>query len=290
MIQDNHLIEKIVDSARIRSTDAVLELGSGTGSITSRLLSISKHVISFESDVRFMNENLKRCRDLGFSKVEHIQGDALKVDFPRFDVCISNLPYSMSAPVLIKLVKHRPVWRSCVMIVQREFADALIAEPGERNYSRLSMNMSLFFRTERLARINGASFYPVPPIESALIRLDPRNPPPVFDFEESNALVKTCFIEKKTNLKRAFTRPSIVKLLEINYKSFCSFHQQPTSPLPFSKYLESAISDSGLSQYCAKQLPPEAIEHLLETLNQRGIYFTTLPSRIEPRNFTLPIF
>jgi|LauGreDrversion4_2_1035121.scaffolds.fasta_scaffold08960_4 18S rRNA (adenine1779-N6/adenine1780-N6)-dimethyltransferase len=281
MIQDDHLVEKVIDSLRIRSTDTVLELGGGNGSITSRLLPISKDVISIENDARFMNENMKRCRDLGFSSVRHIQCDALKMEYPRFDVCVSNLPFSLSAPLLIKLVKHRPLWRSCVLIVQREFADALIADPGERNYSRLSMNMSLFFRTERVARINGASFYPVTPVEAALIRLDPRNPPPAFDFDEWNAVVKACFIEKKTNLRRAFTRPSMVKLLEVNYKSFCSFHQHPTSPLPFSQYLQAAITDSGLSHYCAKQLPPDAIEHLLETLHLRGIYFTTLPSRVD---------
>ena len=223
------------------------------------------------------NENLKRSTETGYSTMESIRGDALHVDFPRFDVCIANLPFSLSAPILVKLIKQRPLWRTCTMIVQREFADALIADPGERNYSRLSLNMSMFFRTERVSRIHGASFYPVPPVESSLIRLIPRNPPPQFDFDEFNSLVKTCFIEKKTNLRRIFSRPSVVKSLEINYKNFCSFHRLPTSPIPFPQYLETAVYDSGLSHYCAKHLPAEALQHLLETLHYRGIYFTCMP-------------
>lgn len=247
------------------------------GSITSKLAPVAHHTFAVESDRTFLEENRKRCRDLGYSNVSYIHGDALHCDFPRFEVCISNLPFSLSAPLLVKLVKHRPLWRSCVIILQREFVDALIADPGERNYSRLSMNMSMFFRTERVATISGASFYPVSQVEAALVRLHPRNPPPCFDFEEWNALVRTCFIGKKTNLRRNFARPSVEKLLEANYKQYCSYQREPTSPLPFSKYLESALRDSGLSQYCVKQLPPDAMEHLLGILHARGIYFTTMP-------------
>jgi len=280
-ITNENLLDKIVDTARIRSSDTVLELGASTGSLTCKLLPLAHRVISMESERSFLNESEKRCRDLGYSNVQHIHGDALRWDFPRFEVCVSNLPFGLSAPMLVKLVKHRPLWRSCVMVLQREFVDALIADPGERNYSRLSMNMSMFFRTERITRINGASFYPVSNVEASLVRLHPRNPPPCIDFEEWNALVRTCFIEKKTNLRRNFSRPSVQKLLEANYKNCCSYYEEPTSPIPFSKYLESALVDSGLSQYCVKQLPPDAMEHLLELLHSRGIYFTSMPPRVE---------
>jgi len=270
-------LDKILDSAKVRASDTVLELGASTGSLTTRLVPLVNRVVAVDSERSFIDENRKRCEDLGYSNVDFIHGDALSRDFPRFEVCISNMPYSLSAPLLVKLVKHRPLWRSCVMVLQREFVDALIADPGERNYSRLSMNMSMFFRTERISKIHGASFYPVSQVEASLVRLHPRNPPPCFDFEEWNALVRTCFIGKKTNLRRNFSRPSVEKLLESNYKQFCSFYREPTSPIPFSKYLESALSDSGLSQYCVKQLPPDAMEHLLGILHTRGIYFTTMP-------------
>jgi len=281
-ITNMDLVEKVLDAANLRSTDTVLELGAGFGTITSKLQCIARQLYFCESDENLASETMKKASAEGYTNVNHIPGDALVANFPRFDVCVSHMPYSLSAPIIFKLIKHRPLWRNCVMFVQREFADALIADPGERNYTRLSMNTSVFFRTERLSRVNGACFYPVPPVESALIRLTPRAPPPQFDFDEFNQLVKTCFIEKKRNLKYIFSRPSVEKQLEVNYKEFCSFNKIPTSVLGFQKYLKAALDDSGLTTYCAKQLPPEAIEHLLNVLHSRGIYFINMPQASEP--------
>jgi 18S rRNA (adenine1779-N6/adenine1780-N6)-dimethyltransferase len=282
MITNKDLIDKVVDAANIKSTDTILELGSGFGTVTSRLVSVARKVLISESDANLAEESLKKFTAEGFTNVQYLSGGALEAIFPRFDICISHLPYSLSAPIIFKLIKHRPLWRTCVMFVQREFADALIADPGERNYTRLSMNTSIFFRTERITRVNGACFYPVPPIESALVRLTPRVPPPRFDFDEFNSLVKTVFIEKKRNLKYIFSRPSVEKQLEVNYKNFCSFYRFATNPMGFQKYLMSAIDDAGLSNYCAKQLPPEAMEHLLNLLHNRGIYFVNMPPICTP--------
>ncbi len=270
------LLEKIVTSLAIRSTDTVLELGCGTGEITTRLLPVSRKVVGLESDPTFANEATSRAKSLNFTNFEMLGGDALSTSFPRFDVCFSNLPYSLSAPILFKLISHRPLWRSAVLILQREFTDALIADPGERNYSRLSMNAAVFVRTERLQRVNGACFYPVPPVESALVKLTPRNPPPLFDFHEFNSMTKMAFLEKKRSLKAVFARPFAERTLETNYKTYCSFHRIPTSPLPFPQYLRSALVDSGLAEYPAKHLSSEAMEHLLDVFHDRGIFFTAL--------------
>ena len=272
------MIDKIVSCIAARPTDTVLELGSGSGAITSRLLPIARKVISNESDPVMADEAISRAGNEGYTNLEMIRGDALSVPFPRFDVCFANLPYSLSAPILFKLISHRPLWRSSVLILQREFTDALIADPGERNYSRLSMNAAVYVRSERVHRINGACFYPVPPVESALVRLTPRNPPPVFDFKEFSAMTKIAFIEKKRSLKSVFSRPFVEKTLELNYKNYCSYHRLPTSTLPFPQYLQSVLTDSGLAEYPAKHLAPDAMEYLLTLFHDRGIYFTTIGS------------
>jgi 18S rRNA (adenine1779-N6/adenine1780-N6)-dimethyltransferase len=276
IITNDALVDKIISSLDLRSTDTVLELGSGSGAITTRLLLLARHVVANESDSILASEASSRAKSEGFTNLEMLKGDAITRPLPRFDVCFANLPFSLSAPVLFKLISHRPLWRSAVMILQREFTDALIADPGERNYSRLSMNAAVFARSERVHRINGACFYPVPPVESALVRLTPRNPPPLFDFNEFNALTRVAFIEKKRAIKSMFDRPFVLKTLETNYKNYCSFHRIPTSSLPFPKYLRSALDDSGLADYPAKHLAPEAMEHLLGVLHDRGIYFTSL--------------
>ena len=287
LISNEDLIDRIISCIGARPTDTVLELGSGAGAISTRLLSVARRVIANESDSVMADEAVSRARSEGYTNLEMLRGDALEVTFPRFDVCFSNLPFSMSAPVIFKLITHRPLWRSAVLILQREFTDALIADPGERNYSRLSMNAALFVRSERVHRINGACFYPVPPIESALVRLTPRNPPPLFNFAEFSAMTKIAFIEKRRGLKTVFSRPFVEKTLEANYKQYCSFHRIPTSTLPFPQYLQSALTDSSLAEFPAKHLAPDAMEHLLSIFHARGIFFTNIgasPSLIKPEN------
>ena len=278
LITNEDLLDKIVVATGAKASDTILELGSGSGAITSRLASVVRKVYVCETDDMLANETLKRVESEGFTNVSHLKGDAMSVNFPRFDVCVSNMPYSLSAPLLFKLIKHRPLWRSAVLLLQREFTDALIAEPGERNYSRLSMNASVFVRTERVHRVNGACFYPIPPVESAVVRLTPRNPPPAFDFSEFSALTKIAFIEKKKTLKTVFSRPFVEKLLETNYKNYCSFHRIPTSRIPFRTLLQSVIADSGLAECPAKYLPPDAMEFLLSRFHESGIYFTSIAS------------
>jgi 18S rRNA (adenine1779-N6/adenine1780-N6)-dimethyltransferase len=283
MITNEDLLSRIVESSGIRTSDTVLELGSGSGALTMRLIPISRKVVVCESDPVLSKETIKRVESEEYTNIELLRGGALSVAFPRFDVCVSNLPYSLSAPILFKLIRHRPLWRSSLLILQREFTDALIADPGERNYSRLSMNASVFVRSERIHRINGGCFYPVPPVESALVRLTPRNPPPIFDFDEFNELTRVAFIEKRKALKTVFSRPSVLASLELKYKEFCSFHRISTSPISFPKYLQEIIESVGLAEYPAKALPAEAMEALLLALHEKGIYFTSFANAPMPQ-------
>lgn len=268
------MLEKIVEAADIRSTDTVLELGSGYGALTSRLVPLVRHVVTCEIDPVLARETTKRIHSEGYKNIEMLSGDAMRVDLPRFDVCVSNLPYALSAPILFRLLQHRPLFRRLTMIVQREFADALIADPGERSFSRLSMNASIFCRTERVKRINGGCFYPVPPVESSLINIFPRNPPPVFDFAEFDALTKVCFLEKRRILRNVFERPAVQKQLEMNYKIYCSLNKVATSIKPFPVYLRDTLEESGLAELPAKYLSPDKLELLLSKFHERGLFFT----------------
>jgi 18S rRNA (adenine1779-N6/adenine1780-N6)-dimethyltransferase len=276
MINNVNLLDRIIQSCEIRPSDTVLELGAGNGAITSRLMAIAKKVYICENDSTLAKESLNRASMEGYTNVELVEGEAMSSKFPQFDVCVSNLPFSLSAPILFKLIRHRPLWRSSLMIVQREFADSLIADPGERNYSRLSLNSSVFVRTERVHRINGGCFYPVPPVESSLIRLTPRNPPPTFDFDEFNQLTRTAFLEKRKTLKTVFKRPSVLKMLEHNYKEYCSFNSIPTSVQPFPQYLLGVIESIGLADVPSKYVSPERMEALLDSLHRAGIYFANI--------------
>lgn len=273
-IANEHLLDKIIEHSGIRPSDTVLELGSGTGALSARLARVARKVYMCESDPVLARECVSRVSGEGFTNTELIEGDATRVFFPRFDVCVSNLPYSLSAPIIFKLVEHRPRWRSSLLILQREFVDALIADPGERNYSRLSMNASLYIRSERVMRINGGMFFPVPPVESALVLLTPRFPAPPIDFAEFDALVRLCFLDKKRMIRNIFDRPTLMKEMERDYKEYCHRNKKYIDIRPFPKYLNHLIENSNLGDACARKLPPEAMQHLLECFHAGGIYFT----------------
>lgn len=130
-----------MEKAAIKSTDVVLEIGPGTGNMTIPLLQKSKKVTAIEYDDRMTREVLKRVEG---TNVEHklsiIQGDAIKVAFPFFDVCVANVPYQISSALVFKLLSHRPMFRCAIMMFQEEFALRLSAKPGHALYCRLSVN------------------------------------------------------------------------------------------------------------------------------------------------------
>jgi hypothetical protein len=106
------IVQGIVDRAAIKPTDVVLEIGSGTGNLTVKLLEKAKKVVAVEYDKRMVRELLKRVEGTPVEKnLQIIQGDVLKVALPFFDVLVANVPYNISSPLLFKLLAHRPLYR-----------------------------------------------------------------------------------------------------------------------------------------------------------------------------------
>lgn len=88
---------------------------------------------------------------LGFMQV--IQGDILKTELPFFDVCVANVPYQISSPITFKLLSHRPLFRCAVIMFQKEFAQRLVAQPGDSLFCRLSVNTQLLARVFHLLKV-----------------------------------------------------------------------------------------------------------------------------------------
>lgn len=106
------VIQGIVDKAALRPTDVVLEVGPGTGNMTVKMLEKTKKVIACEIDTRMVAELQKRVMGTPFqSKLQIMIGDVLKMDLPFFDLCVANIPYQISSPLVFKLLLHRPIFR-----------------------------------------------------------------------------------------------------------------------------------------------------------------------------------
>jgi len=102
----------MVDKAGLKPSDIVLEIGPGTGNMTVKMLEKAKKVIACEIDPRMVAELQKRVQGTAYqSKLQIVIGDVLKSDLPFFDLCVANIPYQISSPLIFKLLSHRPFFR-----------------------------------------------------------------------------------------------------------------------------------------------------------------------------------
>ncbi|XP_023750426.1 ribosomal RNA small subunit methyltransferase [Lactuca sativa] len=214
------LVDSIVQKAGINSTDIILEIGPGTGNLTKKLLEAGKSVIAVELDPRMVLELQRRFQGTPFSnRLKVIQGDVLKCDLPYFDICVANIPYQISSPLTFKLLNHKPSFRCAIIMFQREFAMRLVAQPSDSLYCRLSVNTQLLARVSHLLKVGKNNFRPPPKVDSSVVRIEPRKPPPVVNFKEWDGLVRICFTRKNKTLGSIFRQKRILSIMEKNYKT-----------------------------------------------------------------------
>lgn len=200
-----------------------MEVGPGTGNLSSKILEHAKKLIAFEIDSRMIAELKKRVIGTpAQSKLQVIAGDVMKTEWPTFDVCVSNLPYQISSPFVFKLLLQRPLPRYAVIMFQQEFADRLIAKPGSKLYCRLSVNVQLLAKVEHLMRVKRTEFRPPPKVDSTVVRIEPINPPPPINYKEWDGLLRIVFLRKNQTMTAAFKKSTILEMLDKNYRTYCS--------------------------------------------------------------------
>lgn len=274
----NHgIIESIVDKARLMSTDVVLEVGPGTGNLTLKLLERCKQVVAVEYDPRMVVELQKRVQGTPYaSHLRIIHGDFLKVELPYFDVCVANVPYQISSPLVFKLLAHKPAFRCAVLMFQREFALRLSARTGDPLYCRLSVNTQMLAGCQHVLKVGRNNFRPPPKVESSVVRLEPRNPPPPINFVEWDGLVRLCFSRKNKTLGAIFKQSNVMELIEENYRTYCAVHSQ--APAYDKKTIKGAVmallESNNFSETRANKMDLDDFLRLLNCFNQAGIHFS----------------
>lgn len=214
-LENPEIIKSIVEKSAIRPTDVVLEIGPGNGNLTKLLLDKSQRVVAIEVDPRMIGELTKRFPQYSESgrKFTLLKGDAIKTDWPFFDICVANLPYQISSPVIFKLLCHRPSFRCAVIMVQREFAMRMVAQPGSECYCRLAVNLQLLAKVDHLMKVSKKNFRPPPKVESSVVRIEPKNPMPEVDFIQWDNLLRICFLRKNKTMGAIFRTKVILKNL-----------------------------------------------------------------------------
>jgi 18S rRNA (adenine1779-N6/adenine1780-N6)-dimethyltransferase len=117
---------------------------------------------------------------------------------------------------------------------QREFALRLVAKPGSDMYCRLSVNVQLLARVDHLIKVSKNSFKPPPKVESSVVRIEPKFPPPPINFIEWDGLVRLCFLRKNKTLSSIFRIKHVTQMLHENFKAFKTASTQPLAEQDFA--------------------------------------------------------
>ena len=199
---DRRISERIADYAYLTGSDNVLEVGPGTGNLTEVLSARAGRVVAVEVDPR-----LAAALEGRFPNVSVIRGDALRVDLPEYEKVVSNLPYQISSKMTFRILKRE--FEVAVLMYQREFAQRLVAPPGSKDYGRLALNVGLRAEAEILERVPRTAFWPRPRVESAIVRLRPREDRPEVDERVFVDLTRGLFSQRRKKVKKSLAAMGI---------------------------------------------------------------------------------
>lgn len=204
---DTGVAERLVDISGVAPGDGVVEIGTGLGILTRALASRGARVTSVEVDAGLVRA-LRAEKTLPAS-VELIHGDALEVDLeallrdagPGARV-VANLPYSISAPLLRRLLDHRELLAEWCVMLQRDVAVRLLAEPGSRAYGSLAVLHRLTVSLERVMELSPNCFFPVPKVRSTFVRMRPLPACPLTrrDLDALEPLLRAAFAKRRKTL------------------------------------------------------------------------------------------
>lgn len=194
-LSDPTILGRIVDALDPVVGETVLEIGPGRGSLTRVLLERGLQVIAIEKDRRLA---------AALVGATVIQGDALRVEWPRVGTIVGNIPYYITSPLLAKALTP-PLPERVVFLVQAEVADRLVASPGGKTYGALTVGVQAVTRVEKLFNVAPGAFRPPPKVRSAVIRLTPLQEPLVLPEEVApfRVFVTACFGKRRKQLKNA---------------------------------------------------------------------------------------
>ena len=194
-LMDRGATIRIASYAELKPEDNVLEIGPGTGNLTEALASRAGRVYAVEIDPDLAAQLSGR-----FSNVQVIKGDALKVELPHYNKIVSNLPYQISSRITYRLLSQP--FETAVLMYQWEFAQRLAAAAGSEEYGRLAMVVGFFCRIEILEKVSKMAFRPVPQVDSAIVRLQPRLDRPEADPADFMRLVEGLFNNRRKKVKK----------------------------------------------------------------------------------------
>lgn len=210
---DRNVLDRLLQGARISADSNVIEVGPGLGVVTRELALRSGRVVCIDIDSDM--EPILREVLSGLPNVEVVIADFLKVDLDHFLTerggghwsVIANLPYYITTPIIVKLIESKANFDSIILMVQREVASRLKASAGSSDYGSISVFVQYHCEVTSVMKVSRNVFYPVPDVDSELIRLDIR-PKPAVDVADEQlffAIVRAAFGKRRKTLLNALS-------------------------------------------------------------------------------------
>jgi 16S rRNA (adenine1518-N6/adenine1519-N6)-dimethyltransferase len=195
-------LERIAQAACGVHTALVVEIGPGRGALTEQLLKRSERVAAIELDAE-LAEYLRANLCGAWPGLELVEANALEVDWSQWGagVLTGNLPYYIATPIISRYLRKPELLSQAVFLIQKEVAERITAKPGTREYGYFSVECQFLAKAEYLFTVAPGAFRPPPKVESAVIRLTPRQQEPAGDIDGFLGFVSICFRQKRKTLR-----------------------------------------------------------------------------------------
>lgn len=218
-LQDEQTLEKIVSSIEPSPSDLILEIGPGAGAITKKLKRYASQLVAFEID----EETKKYLLSIQDENTEIIYEDFLNIDLTEFLkkyhyeklYIIGNLPYYITTPIIEHIIDSKVDHQSLTIMVQKEVANRFLATPGHREYGYMTVLLNYYYMIERVIDVKKTQFYPVPKVDSTVLKLTMKKSRDV-DIDKLKTLLKDSFRYKRKNIQnnlRAYDRNKLETIL-----------------------------------------------------------------------------
>ena len=202
-LYDHNILREIVEFASRYDTTHVIEIGAGMGNLTEALSTAFPEIVAVEIDKRLCtylkerfscNQNIKIvCKDI-------LQAELQTLLKPQ-SLCVSNIPYYISTPLIIKLLRVRSFFKSIILLTQKEVVERLIAQPSTKVYGPLSIYAQLTSTVSKIKDIPPTVFYPRPKVESVLVEIKPKKSP-LFPVNEESFInfLRSIFLHRRKTI------------------------------------------------------------------------------------------
>ena len=209
---DPNICKKIVSSIETKNIDKILEIGSGTGAITSLLAEKFKEVTAIEIDSNLC----KILKNKSISNLEIINEDILKTNLDSFDhkIIIGNLPYYITTPIIFNFFNSKIPWEEMYFLMQKEVGDRILANPGTKIYGRLTIMSQIFSKVERLFNVSSKVFRPIPKVESTFIKFKRVEHKNINDYKRFEEYIRIIFNQRRKKLKNCISNEMHLNLSE----------------------------------------------------------------------------